>query len=187
MARRRLTWVRGIRNANTVVGVAPVDTANVLSVRAQSVFTTPFGGGLLTPSVSGAFTLKRLLLWWQFSTIATADATVQPYGAVAARVGGLEEFTEFGTDPAFLATSGPLGDKDADWLLWNPVMSGAITQGGGVGTLDQTMGRGMIDNRSQRRVDEAGEDIFVFSQVQNITAADISTLHISFAALVQTD
>lgn len=172
-------WVRSPRNANTVVGLA-VDTTNVESVRDQSTFVS---GALTSESVGAAFTVQRLLLWWEWSSLrAGSAATAESYGFVGARVGNNEEFEEFATNVAYLAENAPQLDKEADWFLWNPAMASDVTEDDGALNF-RTHGRGQIDIRSARRVDEPGEDVFVFSSVTNVLAADTSTLHMSWAAL----
>lgn len=173
---RRLVWVRQTpANANTVIAAA-ADTANVMSLRSEALATV---AGIPISALSGSFTLKRMLMWWQFAHVSPADATVLPYGAIGARVGSNTEFVEMGLDVAFLATSGPLNDPDQDWFVWNNVWADDVSQG----TTDQYCGKGMLDIRSQRRVDDLDDDILIFSQIQNI-AADTTTLRLGWAALV---
>lgn len=181
---RRLTWVRNpVRNLNTVTGIAATDTANVLSVRGQSLAALP-GLGTLYPTINNAFTLKRLLVWWQMVHRTAPTTIALPYGAIGAKVGSSEEFAEYTADPAFLASSGPLGAPQADWLMWNNVAAQAVSQ---AAAADAYIGRGMLDIRAQRRCDEVEEDIHIFSQIQNIAAADVTSISLVFAALVQTD
>lgn len=179
MGRRNLIWVRDQRNANTVVGVAPVDTANVLSVRSESLYTVG-GLGLTQFALTAGFTLKRLLIWWQINSNTAIDITATPYGIIGARVGFQEEFEEFGVNPGYLAENGPVSKADADWLAWVPCMPSMVTQGA---ANDQHCGRGFVDIRAQRRCSDVSEDIFVFSQVQNIAATDTTTLAMTWAAL----